>query len=137
MSINHRYCTRSNPQRLGENAEDVKMAIAGGNTQATFLQQDLKQELSWTATAWNVAKVATLGIVAAFMIYECYDLQQSTQNLYAQNLEYGKQKFNVCASNLMQHIASANPSWKCSINGKVIDLLSCYAQGLTQYFAQR
>lgn len=137
MSINHSYCTRSNPHRLAENAEEIEKAIAGGNTQTDFLKKELKHDGSWKAAAWNIAKIATLGFIAACMIYECYDLQKSTQNLYAQNLEYGKQKFNVHASNIMQQIATANPSLQCSINAEVVDLLSCYAQGLTQYFTKR
>lgn len=130
-------CTRSNPNKhhmMQEVNELRDKAVASGNTQVSSLKQEMSGGLFSKSNMWQVAKVAFGALIVIDALYECYSHAESTRNLYSINVEYGKQQWNQNATVNVQKIAFENPSLVCHIGDRVVDLLTCYARGLTDYF---
>jgi hypothetical protein len=132
MSVNP-YSTRSTQASFKELTMRQNLAAAKlGNKQVAALIEESKQDYSWKTIGFQVAKIASLAFLAGSMIYECYQLHKSTEDFFSVNIEYGKHFISTQVSGYVHQIANDHPHWKCYTGSQVIDLVSCYAQGLTK-----
>jgi hypothetical protein len=133
MSVNP-YCTRSTQ---GSSKQSINCAAAqSGNKQVASLIEENKQQSSWKGLAFKVATIASLALLAGSMIYECYQLHKSTEERYSLNMEFGKQFISNKVSGYIDQIANQDPSLQCRIGSQLIDWVSCYAQGMTEFARQ-
>ena len=122
MATYHSHNTRNHPNELRAAIE-----VAAGNQELAGLQR------SWKSMAWKIA-VSTLGLIAGALVLHCYNTETSNQRIYALNKEAGFHEWDGFAKHFIFETAK---QLNCTIEGKTVDLMSCYAQGLAQFFARR
>jgi len=131
MATYHSHNTRNHPLKnelFKENELRAAIEIAAGNQDLAGLQR------SWKSMAWKIAKVSTLGLIAGALVLHCYTTETSNQHTYALNKEAGFHEWDGYAKHFIFETAK---QLNCTIEGKTVDLMGCYAQGLAQFFTRR
>jgi hypothetical protein len=131
MAIYHSHNTRNHPLKnelLKETELLSAKEIAAGNQELAILQH------SWKSVAWKIAKVSALGLTAGALVLHCYNTEHSNLRTYALNAEAGFQEWDGYAKHFIVETAK---QLNCTIEGKAVDLMGCYAQGLALFFTRR
>lgn len=134
MAATHNYITRSNPraqEMLAQTWFEAANEAAAGNEQLASLQT------AWKATAWKVAKVSALSLIAGALLLSCYNTQTSTDKAFLINKVYGMEHSSVHASGLIWELAKNHSDVSCQVGGEEVDLVTCYAQGLSKFIVNR
>lgn len=132
-------CTRSNPNKETILAENTRLFEENPHSRVLLSDQQIPLD-KLTTTSWNWKKIAcigAIGILAASLMYECFDAHNSTSAIYKEAKMTEKGNYEKLGRSFIETVARYNPSWECHMGSKAVDLISCYTEGLKEYLRIR